>query len=98
MNLTDMISGCFCGGVAPFAAHAIDERRAFDLLVALREGGIGWDKASKEIEKAFKNPIEAKVEAKADVKMAQQDLDNLIKARTAIIKLDFQDRYGKRVY
>jgi hypothetical protein len=30
--------------------------------------------------------------------MAQRDLDNLIKARSAIIKLDFQDRYGKRVY
>jgi hypothetical protein len=54
--------------------------------------------ASKEIEKAFKNPIEAKVEAKVDMAMAQRDLDNLIKARSAIIKLDFQDRFGKRVY
>lgn len=54
--------------------------------------------AKGEIDKAFKKPIEAKVEAKADTKMAQEDLDNLVKARTAIIKLDFQDRYGKRVY
>jgi hypothetical protein len=54
--------------------------------------------ASKEIEKAFKNPIEAKVEAKVDMAMAQRDLENLIKARSAIIKVDFQDRNGKRVY
>lgn len=54
--------------------------------------------AKGEIDKAFKKPIEAKVEVKADMSMAQQDLDNLVKARTAIIKLDFQDRFGKRVY
>lgn len=54
--------------------------------------------AKKEIEDAFKKPVEAKVQVKADTSMAQSDLDNLIKARTAIIKLDFQDRYGKRVY
>lgn len=54
--------------------------------------------AKGEIDKAFKKPIEAKVEVKADMEMAQKDLDNLVKARTAIIKLDFQDRYGKRVY
>jgi hypothetical protein len=53
--------------------------------------------ASKEIEKAFEKPVEAKVEAKVDMKMAQQDLDNLIKARTAVIKLDFRDRNGKPV-
>lgn len=54
--------------------------------------------AKGEIDKAFKKPIEAKVEVKADMEMAQKDLDNLVKARTAIIKLDFQDRNGKRVY
>lgn len=54
--------------------------------------------AKKEIEDAFKKPVEAKVQVKADTSMAQADLDNLIKARTAVIKLDFQDRYGKRVY
>lgn len=54
--------------------------------------------AKKEIEDAFKKPVEAKVQVKADTSMAQTDLDNLIKARTAVIKLDFQDRYGKRVY
>ena len=54
--------------------------------------------AKKEIEKAFEKPTEAKVEAVADTAMAQRDLDNLIKARTAVIKVDFQDRNGKRVY
>lgn len=50
------------------------------------------------IEKAFEKPIEAQVKAKAYTQSAQEDLDNLIKARTAIIKVDFQDRYGKKVY
>lgn len=54
--------------------------------------------AKKEIEDAFKKPVDATVKVKADTSAAQQDLDNLIKARTAVIKLDFQDRYGKRVY
>lgn len=54
--------------------------------------------AKKEIEKAFEKPTEAKVKAVADTEMAQKDLDNLIKARTAVIKVDFQDRNGKRVY
>jgi hypothetical protein len=53
--------------------------------------------AVKEMEKAFEKPVEAKVEAKVDMKLAQQDLDNLIKARTAVIKLDFRDRNGKAV-
>lgn len=50
------------------------------------------------IEKAFEKPIEAQVKAKAYTDAAQADLDNLIKARTAVIKVDFQDRYGKKVY
>jgi hypothetical protein len=54
--------------------------------------------AEEEIKKAFQKPIDAKVDVKADTATAQRDLDNLIKARTAIIKVDFQDRYGKRVY
>lgn len=54
--------------------------------------------AKKEIEEAFKKPVDATVKVKTDMSVAQADLDNLIKARTAIIKLDFQDRYGKRVY
>lgn len=54
--------------------------------------------AKKEIEDAFKKPVDATVKVKADTSMAQSDLDNLIKARTAVIKVDFQDRYGKRVY
>lgn len=54
--------------------------------------------AKKEIEDAFKKPVDAKVNVQADTSRAQQDLDNLIKARTAVIKVDFQDRYGKRAY
>lgn len=54
--------------------------------------------AKKEIEKAFEKPTEAKVKAVAETEAAQKDLDNLIKARTAVIKVDFQDRNGKRVY
>lgn len=50
------------------------------------------------IEKAFEKPIEAQVKAKAYTQAAQEDLDNLIKARTAVIRVDFQDRYGKKVY
>jgi len=54
--------------------------------------------AEEEIKKAFDKPIKAKVNVDADTSTAQRDLDNLIKARTAIIKVDFQDRNGKRVY
>lgn len=54
--------------------------------------------AKKELEKAFANPVEAKVKAELDSLQAQRDLDNLIKARTAIIKLDFVDRNGQRYY
>jgi hypothetical protein len=65
-----------------------------------------WDEAGKEgsgaaekaIKETFKTPTEAKVVVQADTRRAQEDLDNLIKARTQIIKVDFQDRYGKRVY
>lgn len=53
--------------------------------------------AKKEIEDAFKKPVDATVKVKADTAVAQQDLDNLIKARTAIIKVEYRDRYGKVV-
>lgn len=53
--------------------------------------------ARSSIEKAFEKPVEAKVDVKADTAAAQRDLDNLIKARTAIIRVDFRDRNGKRV-
>jgi hypothetical protein len=52
--------------------------------------------ARKEIDKAFEKPIEAKVNVAADTEAARRDLENLIKARTAIIKLDFRDRNGKK--
>jgi hypothetical protein len=54
--------------------------------------------ARKAIDDAFQKPVDAKVKAIADTESARIDLDNLIKARTAIIKVDFQDRNGKRVY
>lgn len=50
------------------------------------------------IEETFKKPVDAKVKAVADTTTAQRELDDLVRARTAIIKLDFQDVYGKRVY
>ena len=53
--------------------------------------------ARKEIDKAFEKPIQAKVNVAADTAAAQRDLENLIKARTAIIKVDFRDRNGKRI-
>lgn len=52
--------------------------------------------ARSEIEKAFEKPVNAKVKVDADTSMAQRDLDNLIKARTAVIKVEFQDRNGKK--
>lgn len=52
--------------------------------------------AKKEIEDAFKKPVSAQVKVDADTSAAQRDLDNLIKARTAVIKVEFQDRNGKK--
>lgn len=52
--------------------------------------------AKKEIEDAFKKPVSAKVNVDADTSRAQADLDNLIKARTAVIRVEFQDRNGKK--
>lgn len=53
--------------------------------------------AKDEIEKTFKKPIDAKVKAIADTEAARRDLDNLIEARTAIIRVDFRDREGRPV-
>ena len=50
------------------------------------------------MDKAFEKPVKAKVEVSADIADAERGLQNLIKARTAVIKVDFQDRNGKRVY
>lgn len=52
--------------------------------------------ARTEIEKAFEKPVNAKVKVDADISKAQQDLDNLIKARTQVIRVEFQDRNGKK--
>lgn len=65
-----------------------------------------WKEASKEASGSVSTNLDgvidkkrtAKITADVDTALAQQDLDNLIKARTAIIKVDFQDRNGKRVY
>lgn len=53
--------------------------------------------ARKTIDDAFQKPIDATIKANLDSATAQRDLDNLVKARTAIIKVEFQDRNGKRV-
>lgn len=54
--------------------------------------------ARKAIDDAFQKPIDATIKANLDSATAQRDLDNLVKARTAIIKLDFVDRNGQRYY
>lgn len=54
--------------------------------------------ARKTIDDAFQKPIDATIKANLDSATAQRDLDNLVKARTAIIKLDFVDRNGQRYY
>lgn len=53
--------------------------------------------ARKSIEEAFQKPVDAKVKAIADTESARKDLDNLIQARTAIIKVEYRDRFGKVV-
>lgn len=79
----------------PNTSQATKETIKKGLKTASQEGsGV----AKKEIEDAFSKPVKAKVDVSADTSRAQADLDKLIQARTAIIKLDFQDRYGKRVY
>lgn len=65
-----------------------------------------WKEASKEasgsvetnLDGVVKKDRTAKITADVNTNRAQEDLDNLIKARTAVIKVDFQDRNGKRVY
>lgn len=53
--------------------------------------------ASAEIEKAFEKPVEAKVEAVADTASAEKTLDALIKTRTAKVKIQYVDQYGKEL-
>lgn len=65
-----------------------------------------WKEASKNASGSVKTELDgvidkkrtANIEAKVNTTVAEQDLNNLIKARQAIIKVDFQDRNGKRVY
>jgi hypothetical protein len=52
--------------------------------------------AQEEIKKAFKDPIEAKIEAVADTVAAEKALEKVIKDRTATIRVQFQDRNGKK--
>jgi len=44
------IAGCFGITDLIFAGHKLDEDRAFDLLIRLREENIGWNVAKAEIE------------------------------------------------
>lgn len=53
--------------------------------------------AKAEIDKAFKKPVEAKVEAVADTETAKKTLDELIKTRTAKVQINYVDKYGKPV-
>ena len=53
--------------------------------------------AKGEIDKAFKKPVEAKVEAVADTTEAEKTLDALIKTRTAKVQINYVDKYGKPV-
>lgn len=54
--------------------------------------------AVKEIEKAFEEPVKAKVEAVADTAGAERALQNLITSRTAEIKVRFKDPFGRDIY
>jgi len=64
-----------------------------------------WKEASKEasgsvetnLDGVIDKPRTAKITADVNTTVAQEDLDNLIKARTAIIKVEFRDRNGKLV-
>ncbi len=65
-----------------------------------------WKEASKAASGSVKTELDgvvekkrvAAIDAKVNIDAAQSDLDNLIRARSTIIKVDFQDRNGKRVY
>jgi hypothetical protein len=65
-----------------------------------------WKEASKTASGSVKTELDgvvdkkrtATIDARVNIDAAQSDLDNLIKARSTIIKVDFQDRNGKRVY
>ena len=50
MDWKDKISGCFGHELAGVASHVLDEQRAFELLTALREEGIGWQVVADEFE------------------------------------------------
>jgi hypothetical protein len=52
--------------------------------------------AKKEIESAFKEPVEAKIQAVAETAAAEKALEKVIKDRTATIRVQFQDRNGKK--
>jgi hypothetical protein len=54
--------------------------------------------AVQEIEKAFKDPIEAKVEAIADTVAAEKALENVIRNRSTNITVRFKDPFGRDIY
>lgn len=65
-----------------------------------------WSEAAKtasgsvdtELDKTIKKGRTAKIEAQVDAAEAEKALDRVIRDRSAVIKLDFQDRNGKRIY
>ena len=52
-----MVPGCFAFEAAPFAGHANDEKRAFELLKVLRDQQVGW----QDVQEAFENYLMSKV-------------------------------------
>ena len=49
MRWKDMISGCFGISDKKFAAHPLDEERAFELLKTLRKESVSWTEFSKTL-------------------------------------------------
>lgn len=71
------------------------KRRTKEALTEAAKEGSGA--ANEVLTKAFKDPIQAKVEAIADTEGAERALNNLIQARKARIAVEFTDRYGRAI-
>ena len=90
----DQANAILKGLADPGVSQATKDTIKKGLGEASKEGsGVAQD----ELKEAFKDPIEAKIEAVADTVAAEKALDKVIKERTAKIKVEFVDRTGKRV-
>jgi hypothetical protein len=72
------------------------KRRTKDALTESASEASGA--ANDVLSKAFKDPLEAKIEAIADTAGAERALQNLIAVRTADIKVRFKDPFGRDIY